>query len=78
MIYNDSIAKNIGPLSENPSCLKVPYHTMERLVEISRIASMLRNFPVTALHDDEIERFFELQNFFITLESRCYDEAGIE
>ena len=78
MIDDDSIAKNTGPLMEDHPRLRVPYSVMERLVEISCIASMLRNFPVTALHDDEIERFFELQNFFITLESRCYDEAGIE
>lgn len=78
MITKDNNAKMIGPLIEDRVRLRIPYSVLERLVEISCITSMLRNFPVTALHDDEIERFFELQKFFITLESRCYDEAEIE
>ena len=78
MIINDSIAKNTGPLTEERAGLRVPYSVMERLVEISCIASMLRNFPVTTLRDDEIEHFLELQNYFIALESRCYNEVGVE
>lgn len=58
-----------GPLSEK-------FKTLSRLIDISSLASFLRNFPINVLTDDEKQIFFGFQNFIIELESKCFDEAG--
>ena len=57
---------------------KIPYHQFSRLIDVCCIANILREFPMSSLRGDEIDRFLELQSFFIRLESRCLDEAGFE
>lgn len=57
---------------------KIPYQQFVRIIDVCCMAEMLRNFNITSLHDDEIDRFIELQSFFFGLEDRCLSEAGIE
>ena len=57
---------------------KIPYPQFSRLIDICCIANILREFPMSSLRRDEIDRFLELQSFFFELESRCLDEAGFE
>ncbi len=67
--------------SQNPTlCLerRIPYSSISRMIDICCIAEILRNFSVSSLREDEIERFEELQSFFFELESLCLYEAGIE
>ena len=78
MIGIGNNAKINGPFSEEPPRLRIPYSRYARLIEVGGIATMLRNFPISCLRDDEVERFIELQNFFINLEAKCLDEAGVE
>ena len=52
------------------------YRSICRLVEVSSIATFLRNFAVNVLSDEEQKRFFELQNYFIELEAKCFYEVG--
>lgn len=56
----------------------MPFQQFSRIVDVCCLADLLRNFPVTSLRDDEVDRFLELQSFFLGLESRCLDEAGFE
>lgn len=56
----------------------IPYSQFSRIIDICCMAEMLRNFNITSLRDDEINRFLELQSFFLRLEERCLSEAGIE
>ena len=56
----------------------IPYSSFSRIIDICCMAEMLRNFNITSLRDDEIDRFLELQSFFFGLEDRCLDEAGFE
>lgn len=57
---------------------KIPYQQFSRVINVCCMAEMLRNFCITSLRGDEIERFLELQSFFFALESKCLDEAGFE
>ena len=57
---------------------KIPYHQFSRLIDVCCIANILREFPMSSLRENEIDRFLELQSFFFGLEDRCLDEAGIE
>ena len=57
---------------------KIPYRQFSRLIDVCCIANILREFPMSSLRGDEIDRFLELQSFFFELESRCLDEAGFE
>lgn len=57
---------------------RIPYSCISRLIDVCCIADILRNFPISSLRGNEIERFEELQSFFFDLESRCLYEAGIE
>ena len=57
---------------------RIPYHQFSRLIDVCCIAKILRDFSMTSLREEEIERFLELQSFFIDLESKCLDEAGVE
>ena len=56
----------------------LPYSQFSRIIDVCCMAEMLRNFNITSLRDDEIERYLELQSFFFGLEDRCLSEAGIE
>ena len=57
---------------------RIAYHQFSRIIDVCCMAEMLRNFNIASLEDDEIQRFLELQSFFIGLEARCLDEAGFE
>lgn len=57
---------------------RITFHQFSRIIDICCMAEMLRNFNITSLEDDEIQRFLELQSFFFGLEARCLDEAGFE
>ena len=57
---------------------RIPYSRISRIIDVCCMAEMLRNFNITSLRDDEIDRFLELQSFFFELETRCLDEAGFE
>ena len=57
---------------------KLEYSHFSRLIDVCCIAEMLRNFPITSLRGMEIDRFIELQNYFIDLEAECFDEMGFE
>ena len=56
----------------------IPYSRFSRVIDVCCMAEVLRNFNITSLRDDEIDRFLELQSFFFELETRCLDEAGFE
>ena len=66
-----------GPHGRQGACEteRIPY---SRIIDVYYMAEMLRNFKITSLREDEIERFLELQSFFFGLQERCLDEAGIE
>ena len=75
------IVNNVKLIDEGQSPLRCAtsseeYRSIYRLVEVSSIATFLRNFAVNVLSDVEQKRFFELQNFFIELEARCFYEVG--
>lgn len=57
---------------------RISYHQFSRLIDVCCIANILREFPISSLRGDEIDRFLELQSFFFALESRCLNEAGFE
>ena len=69
-----------GSLSRKGACEteRIPYSRISRVIDVCCMAEMLRNFNITSLRDDEIDRFLELQSFFFGLEDRCLSEAGIE
>ena len=68
-----------GPsAAQKTRCPLGSYPEFSRVIDICCMAEMLRNFCITSLRGDEIDRFLELQSFFFTLESRCLDEAGFE
>lgn len=68
-----------GPsAAQKTRCPLGSYSDFSRVIDICCMAGMLRNFNIASLRDDEIQRFLELQSFFIRLESRCLDEAGFE
>ena len=69
-----------GLTESNGACgsPKIAYHQFSRIIDICCIANILREFPMSSLRGDEIDRFLELQSFFFKLESRCLDEAGFE
>ena len=54
------------------------YQDYARLIAVSCIATILRNFPMTSLHGEEIEDFSRIQSFSIDLMARCFDDAGFE
>ena len=56
----------------------IPYSQFSRLIDVCCIANILREFPMSSLRGDEIDRFLELQSFFFRFEDRCLSEAGIE
>lgn len=78
MIEIGNFSKNNGTPSSGPPGMRTRYQDYARLIDISCIATMLRNFPMTSLRGEEIEEFSRLQSFFIGLEARCFDEAGFE
>ena len=68
-----------GPsAAQETRCPLGSYSEFSRVIDICCMAEMLRNFCITSLRGDEIDRFLELQSFFFELESRCLDEAGFE
>ncbi len=67
-----------GPLIHGASGMRASYQDYARMIDVSCIATMLRNFPISSLHEDEVDEFVRLQNYFIGLEARCFDEAGFE
>lgn len=78
---SEEVAESNHTSSEQEAlCLeqRVPYSCISRLIDVCCIADILRNFPISSLIGDEIERFEDLQSFFFDLESRCLYEAGIE
>jgi len=50
---------------------------MDRLVLFSGIATLLREFPLSVLNDDERAFFLQIQSFFIDLEAKSFDEIGL-
>ena len=54
------------------------YRAIERAIEVGCVTTALRNFHVGVLSENEMERFFELQRFFVELEARCFDDLGFE
>jgi len=50
---------------------------MDRLVLFSGMATLLREFPLSILSDDERAFFAQVQSFFIDLEARSFDEIGL-
>lgn len=68
-----------GPSATQKTCCPFgSYSDFSRVIDVCCMAEMLRNFCITSLRGDEIDRFLELQSFFFELESRCLDEAGFE
>ena len=68
-----------GPsATQKTRCPLGSYSDFSRVIDVCCMAEMLRNFCITSLRGDEIERFLELQSFFFALESKCLDEAGFE
>lgn len=57
---------------------RLSFFEFSRIVEICGITEILRNFSVTHLTDEELEKFSELQGYFQDLECRCLEEAGFE
>lgn len=75
----EEVITGLRPISrETEPFPKIPYHQFSRLIDVCCIANILREFPMSSLRGDEIDRFLELQSFFFELESRCLDEAGFE
>lgn len=54
------------------------YASLYRLVDISCLATFIRNFSIQNLNEDEIQRFLDFQNYVIGLEAKCFEEAGFE
>ena len=54
------------------------YASLNRLVNISCLATFIRSFSIECLNDDEIRIFLDFQNYVIALEARCFEEAGFE
>ena len=71
-IPNDQIDLHRTPISSSE------YTSLNRLVNISCIATFIRNFSIEYLNDDEIRTFLDFQNYVIALEARCFEEAGFE
>ena len=68
-----------GPsATQKTRCPLGSYSDFSRVIDVCCMAEMLRNFCITSLRGEEIDRFLELQSFFFELESRCLDEAGFE
>ncbi len=62
-----------GPCSgQDPA--KIPQ--LERLVDISILATFLRNFPIGNLTEEERHQFLEFQGYFVSIEAECFDAAG--
>jgi hypothetical protein len=49
---------------------------IERLVDVSVLATFLRNFPLGNLTEEEKHQFLEFQGYFIGVEAKCFDAAG--
>ena len=69
---NNPIDSHRTPISS------LEYASLNRLVNISCIATFIRNFSLEYLNDDEIRTFLDFQNYVIALEARCFEEAGFE
>ena len=68
----------ITPLDLGEPFPRKSFTSFSRLIDVCCIAKTLRDFPMTALREDELGRFIELQSFFCELECKCLDEAGFE
>lgn len=49
-----------------------------RLVNISMLASFIRDFPLTYLSKEERERILDFQTYVVHLESQEFEKAGVE
>jgi hypothetical protein len=58
--------------------LRVPSLRIERLAEVGGIESVLHNFQVTTLRDEELNSIFRLQSCLDPLGSKCYEDAVVE
>lgn len=68
-----------GPsATQKTRCPLESYSDFSRVIDVCCMAEMLRNFCITSLRGEEIDRFLELQSFFTGLEARCLDEVGFE
>ena len=68
-----------GPsATQKTRCPLGSYSDFSRVIDVCCMAEMLRNFCITSLRGEEIDRFLELQSFFTGLEARCLDEVGFE
>ena len=47
------IGREAGPFP------KIPYHQFSRLIDVCCITNILREFPLSSLHVDEIDRFLD-------------------
>lgn len=73
----DNIPNN--PINIHRTPISSPeYKSLNRLVNISCLATFVRNFSIEYLNDDEIQTFLVFQNYVIALEARCFEEAGFE
>lgn len=49
---------------------------IERLVDVSILATFLRNFPLSNLTEEERHQFLAFQSYFVCIEAKCFDAAG--
>ena len=75
----DNLAEVGGLLRQSgflggPDSAKIPQ--IERLVDVSILATFLRNFPLGNLTDEERHQFLEFQGYFVGVEAKCFDAAG--
>ena len=73
----DNISNNLINIHRTPIS-SLEYKSLNRLVNISCLATFVRNFSIEYLNDDEIRAFLDFQNYVIALEARCFEEAGFE
>ena len=59
-------------------CCDERYKKICRLMNIGSIATMLRSIPLNNLKTEERSKFLEFQEYFVNLESECFDEANFE
>lgn len=72
------MSMGIGEQIIRTECCDEKYRMIYRLVDISCIATFLRNTPLNNLNNEERSKFLEFQNYFVDLESECFNEANFE
>lgn len=70
----DKVTRPLAAGERGPDAVRA----MCRLVSVSVLATFLRDYPLTYLSKEERRVFLGFQKYVISLESREFEEAGIE